>query len=90
MSMLRGLEIQVIQPSAPTLTAPLSSQRDTNIATNLTVHNHDAPDVPDLTTLLREYLNGLIGTCNRLSLADADSSDLTRAAIELTAVCTMP
>lgn len=52
-------------------------------------HFYGAIDVPDADTLLREYLGALGGACNRLSLADADSSDPTRAAVELAAVFTL-
>jgi hypothetical protein len=51
-------------------------------------HYYGAPDTPDRATLLREYLRTLVSMCNRLSLADADSSDPTRAAVELAAVYT--
>jgi hypothetical protein len=70
------------------VTAPLSAARDVNIATSQTIINQGASDGPDRATLLREYLLTLSGTCNRLSLADADSSDPTRAAVELAAVYT--
>lgn len=43
---------------------------------------------PDRATLLQEYLRSLSGTCNTLSLADADSSDPNSAAVQLAAVYT--
>ena len=48
------------------------------------------PDAPglDLATAKREFLLGLAGACSRLSLADADSSDPARAAVELVSVYT--
>jgi hypothetical protein len=51
-------------------------------------HYYGFSDTPARSTLLREYLGTLIGTCNRLSLADADSSDPTRAAVELASIYT--
>jgi hypothetical protein len=51
-------------------------------------YHYGTADVPDHDTLLREYLGALGGVCNRLSLADADSSDPHRAAVELAAVFT--
>jgi formylglycine-generating enzyme required for sulfatase activity len=51
-------------------------------------HFYGPSHAPDTDTLLREYLGALSGACNRLSLADADSSDPTRAAVELAAVFT--
>ena len=86
-----GLEAALLalrQQAAPVVVAPVSPQRDANIATNLTVHNYDAGGRIDPDALVRGYLDGLFGACNRLSLADADSSDPTRAAVELAAVYT--
>jgi len=78
-------QLAALQASAaPALTA----QRDVNIATQQTINNYGSADTPDRAMLLREYLLGLAGMCNRLSLADADSSDPTRAAVELAAVYT--
>ncbi len=72
---------------APTIQSP-SAARDVNIATNQTINNYGGADSAERAALLREYLLGLVGACNRLSLADADSSDPTRAAVELAAVYT--
>src|SRR5689334_11464949 len=41
-------------------------------------HYYAAADTSDADTLMREYLLTLVGRCNRLSLADADSSDPSR------------
>jgi formylglycine-generating enzyme required for sulfatase activity len=84
---LRALEAEQARPAAPVIHAP-SAQRDLNIATQQTIHNYGAGAAPDLATLRREYLLGLSGACSRLSLADADSSNPARAAIELASVYT--
>ncbi len=63
------------------------ADRDAIIATHVTVHNY-GPAAPALRHALHAYLRMLAGECNRLSLADSDSSDPTRAAAELAAVYT--
>ena len=47
-----------------------------------------ADDGPDGDLLLDAYLRSLAGVCNRLSFADADSSDPTRAAVALAEIFT--
>ena len=88
---LRGLEAEQARQAAPAIHSP-TAQRDVNIATQQTITNFlgSGPETPglDLATLRREYLLSLAGACNRLSLADADSSDPARAAVELASVYT--
>lgn len=67
---------------------PVQANRDVNVATNQTIINYGAGAGPAPAIQLAEYLRALGGECNRLSLADADSSDPNRAAIELAAVYT--
>lgn len=74
---------QLRQPAASSVHA----DRDAIIATHVTVHNY-GPAAPDVRHALHAYLRTLKGECNRLSLADSDSSDPTRAAAELAAVYT--
>ncbi len=47
-----------------------------------------AGDTATAEWLFTAYLRSLAGVCNRLSFADADSSDPTRAAVELAAIFT--
>jgi formylglycine-generating enzyme required for sulfatase activity/energy-coupling factor transporter ATP-binding protein EcfA2 len=71
--------------AGPTISS-VSAGRDVFIATTLIIQQTDPEERQIRTGLFRAYLNTLAAECNRLSLADADSSDPNKAAVQLATV----
>jgi len=58
----------------------------THIGDVLAQHNYYGAEAADVAPLLHAYLDELSGVCSRLSLADVDSVDPNKAALDLQAV----